>query len=94
MHQGFRLYWHGTPCLRCSFSVIPALMLVVGSRALNLDLSRLGLLFASLGAGSVAAASFIIPWLRARYSSNTLIILANLLVVLVYVSMAVVQVRR
>jgi hypothetical protein len=72
-------------------SVIPALMPVVGLRALNLDPSQLGLLFASLGAGSVAGASFIIPWLRARYSSNTLIILANLLVVLVYVSMAVVR---
>ena len=72
-------------------SVIPALMPVVGLRALHLDPSQLGLLFTSLGAGSVAGASFIIPWLRARYSSNTLIILANLLVVLVYVSMAVVR---
>jgi MFS family permease len=41
-------------------SVIPALMPVVGLRALNLDPSQLGLLFASLGAGSVAGASFII----------------------------------
>jgi MFS family permease len=72
-------------------SVIPALMPVVGLRALHLDPSQLGLLFTSLGAGSVAGASFIIPWLRARYSSNTLIILANLLVVVVYVSMAVVR---
>jgi MFS family permease len=72
-------------------SVIPALMPVVGLRALHLDPSQLGLLFTSLGAGSVAGASFIIPWLRARYSSDTLIILANLLIVLVYVSMAVVR---
>lgn len=48
-------------------SVIPALMPVVGLRALHLDPSQLGLLFASLGAGSVAGASLIIPWLRARY---------------------------
>src|SRR5271165_6385550 len=66
-------------------------MPVVGLKALHLDPSQLGLLFTSLGAGSVAGAAFIIPWLRARYSSNTLIILANLLVVLVYVSMAVVR---
>jgi hypothetical protein len=44
-----------------------------------------------MGAGSVAAAAFIIPWLRARYSSNTLIVLANLLIVLVYLLMAVVR---
>src|ERR1700752_5448880 len=49
------------------------------------------LLFTSMGTGSVVAAAFIIPWLRARYSSNTLIVLANLLVVLVYVLMALVR---
>ena len=69
-------------------SVIPALMPVLGLKVLHLGPSQLGLLFTSMGAGSVAGAAFIIPWLRARYSSNTLIILANLLVVLVYVSMA------
>ena len=72
-------------------SVIPALMPVVGLKALHLNSSQLGLLFTSLGAGSVAGAAFIIPRLRARYSSNTLIVLANLLVVLVYVLMAVVR---
>jgi predicted MFS family arabinose efflux permease len=72
-------------------SVIPALMPVVGLKALHLDPSQLGLLFTSLGAGSVTGAAFIIPWLRARYLSNTLIILANLLVILVYVLMAVVR---
>src|SRR5271165_4574475 len=72
-------------------SVIPALMPVVGLKVLHLSPSNLGFLFTSMGAGSVAGAAFIIPWLRARYSSNTLIGLANLLVVLVYVSMAVVR---
>jgi MFS family permease len=72
-------------------SVIPALMPVLGLRVLHFDPSQLGLLFTSLGAGSVAGATFIIPWLRARYSSNTLITLANLLVVLVYVSMGFVR---
>src|SRR6266478_5573095 len=72
-------------------SVIPALMPVVGLKTLHLNPSQLGLLFTSMGAGSVAGAAFIIPRLRARYSSDTLIILANLLVVLVYVLMAVVR---
>jgi MFS family permease len=72
-------------------SVIPALMPVVGLKALHLGPCNLGLLFTSMGAGSVAAAAFIIPWLRAQYSSNTLIVLANLLLVLVYVLMALVR---
>ena len=72
-------------------SVIPALMPVVGLKVLHLSSSNLGFLFTSMGAGSVSAAAFIIPWLRARYSSNTLIALANLLVVLVYALMAVVR---
>jgi hypothetical protein len=72
-------------------SVIPALMPVLGLRVLHLGPSQLGLLFTSMGAGSIAGAAFIIPWLRARYSSNTLITLANLLVILVYVSMAFVR---
>ena len=72
-------------------SVIPALLPVVGLKALHLGPCQLGLLFTSMGAGSVAAVAFIIPWLRARYSSNTLIVLANLLVVLVYALMALIQ---
>jgi predicted MFS family arabinose efflux permease len=72
-------------------SVIPALIPVVGLKTLNLNPSQLGLLFTSMGAGSVAAAAFIIPRLRARYSSDTLIISAKLLMVLVYVLMAVVR---
>jgi MFS family permease len=75
-------------------SVIPALMPVVGLKTLHLTPSQLGLLFTSMGAGSVAGAAFIIPRLRARYSSDTLIILANFLVVLVYVLMAVVRHRE
>jgi MFS family permease len=72
-------------------SVIPALMPVVGLKAIHLDPSQLGLLFTSMGAGSVFGAAFVIPRLRARCSSNTLITFANLLVVLVYVLMAVVR---
>ena len=72
-------------------SAIPALMAVAGLRALHLSPSSLGLLFTSMSAGSVIAAVAIFPWLRARYSPNMLITLANLVIVLIYVLMAVVQ---
>src|SRR6201981_1759854 len=72
-------------------SVIPALMPVVGLKVLHLSSSNLGLLFTSMGAGSVVGAVFIIPWLRARFSSNCLASLANSLLALVYVFMAFVR---
>src|ERR1700751_1169798 len=72
-------------------SVIPALMPVVGLKVLHLSSSNLGLLFTSMGAGSVVGAVFIIPWLRARFSSDGLAFLANLLLVLVYAFTAFVR---
>src|SRR5271165_166840 len=72
-------------------SVIPALMPVVGLKVLRLGSSNLGLLFTSMGAGSVIGAVFIIPWLRARLSCDCLTLLANLLLVFVYVLMAFVR---
>jgi len=72
-------------------SVIPALMPVMGLRVLHLSPSNLGLLFTSIGAGSVAGAMFIIPWLRARLSSDGLILSANLLLIFVYILMSLVR---
>jgi MFS family permease len=72
-------------------SAIPALIPVIGLKSLHLNASQLGLLFTSQGIGSVVGAVVIIPWLRARYSSNILIVLANLLVAIVYVLMAFVR---
>jgi predicted MFS family arabinose efflux permease len=89
--QGFRTVLARNVLFALFISVIPALMPVVGLKALHLSSSNLGLLFTSMGAGSVVGAVFIIPWLRARYSSNTLIVFANLLVVMVYVLMAVIR---
>ena len=68
-------------------SVIP----VVGLKVLHLSASNLGLLFTSMGAGSVVGAVFIIPWLRARLSPDFVTLSANLLLVLVYVLMALVR---
>jgi MFS family permease len=72
-------------------SAVPALIPVIGLKSLHLSASQLGLLFTSQGIGSVAGAVVIIPWLRARYSSNQLIVLANALVAIVYVLMAFVR---
>jgi prepilin signal peptidase PulO-like enzyme (type II secretory pathway) len=44
-----------------------------------------------MGAGSVVEAVFVIPWLRIRFSPNFVTLLANLLIVLAYALMALVQ---
>ena len=72
-------------------SLIPALMPVVALKVLHLDASELGFLFTSMGAGSVVCAVFVIPWVRARFSSNRITIIANLIVVAVYLLMAFVR---
>ena len=72
-------------------SVVPALMPVVGLKELHLQPCSLGLLFTCMGAGSVLGAVFLLPWARQRLSSNTLTILANLLVAVVYLLMAFVR---
>jgi len=72
-------------------SAIPALMPVVGLTVLNLTSSNLGLLFTSMGAGSVVCAVLIIQRLRVRLSPDGLTLLANLLLALVYALLALVR---
>jgi Na+/melibiose symporter-like transporter len=72
-------------------SVIPALMPVVGLKVLQLGSFHLGLLFTSMGAGSVIGAVFVISWLRARFSPDAVALSANLLIVLAYMLMAFVR---
>ncbi len=72
-------------------AIIPALLPVVGLKELHLSPSNLGLLFASMGIGSVLAAVFILPWARAHFSPNTLTRLAALLLSIVYVLMALIR---
>jgi MFS family permease len=69
-------------------AIIPALLPVVGLKELHLSPSNLGLLFASMGIGSVLAAIFILPWARAHFSPNTSTRLAALLLSIAYVLMA------
>src|SRR5260370_29446501 len=72
-------------------SVIPALMPVVGLKELHLQPCNLGLLFTSMGAGSVFGAVFVLPWARQRLSSTASTVLANVLVAVVYLLMAFVR---
>jgi Transmembrane secretion effector len=53
-------------------AIIPALLPVAGLKELQLSPSNLGLLFTSMGIGSVFAAVVILPWARAHFSPNTL----------------------
>ena len=72
-------------------AVIPALLPVIGLKELHIDAGDLGLLYTSMGAGSVITASFLLPWARARYSPNTLTRLAAYLLALVILLMAFVR---
>ena len=76
-------------CLFALFiSAIPALMPVLGLKVLHLSSSNLGLLFTSMGIGSVAGAAFVVPWLRTHFSSDFIMLSANLLIVLAYALVA------
>jgi hypothetical protein len=66
---------------------------VVGLKALHLNSSNLGLLFTSMGIGSVIGAVFIIPWLRARFSPDSVVLSANILLISVYILIALIRQR-
>jgi Transmembrane secretion effector len=87
-HPGFRSCCARNFLFALFISVIPALIPVVGLKVLQLSSSNLGLLFTSMGAGSVVGAVSIIPWLRVRFSPDSVTLSANLLLALVYVLMA------
>jgi MFS family permease len=72
-------------------SAIPAVVPVMGLKVLHLNSGNLGLLFTSMGVGSVVGALFIARWFRARFSTNALILSANLLIILAYVLMGFVR---
>jgi MFS family permease len=72
-------------------ALIPALIPVVGLKELKLTAAGCGILFSSMGAGSVFGAILVVPWVRARLSSNMVIVVANLMVAVVYLLMAFVR---
>src|SRR5258707_754522 len=63
----------------------------VTTKELRLDASSLGLVFASMGVGSVISAIFVIPWLRSRFATDTLMIIAQVTLAGVYILMAMVH---
>jgi MFS family permease len=88
---GFRVVMVRNFLFGLFIAAVPALMPVVGLKILHLNSANLGLLFTSMGVGSVFGAVFVIPRLRARLSSDRVALTANLLLVLVYVLMALVR---
>jgi MFS family permease len=72
-------------------ALIPALIPVVGLKELKLTAAGCGVLFSSMGAGSVFGAIFVVPWVRAHLSSNMVIVVANLVIAAVYLLMAFVR---
>jgi MFS family permease len=72
-------------------SVIPALLPVIGLKEVFMNSADLGLLFTSMGVGSVFGAIVLIPRARAHFSPNALTILASILLAVVFVLMAMVR---
>ena len=72
-------------------AVVPALVPVVAFRHLHLGANQLGLVFTSLGIGSLLGATLILPYARTKAKPNMLTILASVILISVFVLMAVVQ---
>jgi predicted MFS family arabinose efflux permease len=68
-------------------SAIAAAAPIVGLKLFHFNSSELGLLFASMGAGSVVAALFILSWVRKVFAGNVLT-LSNLVIALTYLVIA------
>jgi MFS family permease len=71
-------------------AVVPALVPVVALQHLRLQASQLGLVFTSMGIGSLLGATLLLPYARAKASPNALTILAGVIQVAVLVLMAIV----
>jgi MFS family permease len=76
----------------CSLFIaaVPALVPVVALQHLRLQASHLGLVFTSMGIGSLLGATLILPYARAKASPNALTILAGVMLVVVLVLMSIV----
>jgi MFS family permease len=69
-------------------SVIPALLPVIAIRECACSAAQLGLIFACVGVGSLVGAVFVLPYLRARLTPNTITSISMAIMVLVFVAMA------
>jgi predicted MFS family arabinose efflux permease len=71
-------------------SAILAVAPVIGLKGLHFNSSELGLLFASMGAGSVIAALFILSWVRKLFAGHVFI-LSNSVIALIYLLIPFIQ---
>src|SRR5215468_7496309 len=72
-------------------AAVPPLVPVVALHHLRLQASQLGLVFTSMGIGSLLGATLILPYARAKVTPNTLTILASAILVAVFALMAFVS---
>src|SRR6202035_1503035 len=72
-------------------ALIPALIPVVGLKELNLTAAGCGILFSSMGGGSVFGAICVRGCARAHLLSNMIIVISNVMIAVVYLLMAFVR---
>ena len=72
-------------------SIIPALLPVIALRELQLSPGQLGLVFTSVGVGSLAGAVIALPYLRPRASANAITSIAMAIVAVVLLAMAFIR---
>ena len=72
-------------------SFVPALLPVIALKELQLSAGQLGLVFTCVGAGSLAAAVFGLPYLRQRISPNAITSIAMAIVVAVLIAMTFIR---
>jgi MFS family permease len=69
-------------------ALVPVLTPVLILKELKLDASSLGLVFASMGVGSVVGAILVLPRLRERFTTNQLTMIAHTTLAAIYLLMA------
>jgi MFS family permease len=70
---------------------IPALIPVIGLKALHLDPLKLGFVFTSMGLGSLAGALFILEPARKKFTPNQMTLLSSIVLAASYSLMAIVR---
>jgi predicted MFS family arabinose efflux permease len=72
-------------------SVIPALLPVIATKGCGGSAAQLGLVFASVGVGSLGGAVLILPYLRQRVSSNAITSISMAILVAILLTMAFIR---
>jgi MFS family permease len=69
-------------------SIVPALLPVIALKEMQLSAAQLGLVFTSVGIGSLAGAVLALPYLRAHTSSNTITSISMAILAVVLLALA------